>query len=121
MIRPHTADTRSTRLVILLIVLSALHAVDFGLTHIQVQRGCFIEANRLAANFINHPLHLGLYKLTLFGVGVTILYACRRHWQAEFGAWLLLGVTGMLMCWWVVFLIYLEHCLANPSAYCPTF
>lgn len=120
MLRHMTVRSRSTRLLILLSVLSVLHAFDLALTQAQLERDNFCEANGLAAVAAQHvPFGLAAYKTLLFGTGVAILYAVRRHWQAECGAWLLLVVSAGLMLWWRAYLGYVDICLADPAAVSP--
>lgn len=114
MFRIAVTETRSHRLVVILIIMSVLHVADLALTQHQVRQGCFIEANRVAAALIDMPLGLALYKLGSYGLGVLILYMLRRHWQGEAAAWLLLSVSVGLMIWWGYFLHYQAICLADP-------
>jgi hypothetical protein len=115
MLHEVTRDARSVRLVVVLTLLCVLHACDLALTQSQINRGCFIEANRLAAAVTDSPILLTAYKVGFLGVGVLILYAYRRHWQAELGAWLALTVSFGAMLWWVYYLHYRDVCLANPA------
>ncbi|MGD8454104.1 MAG: DUF5658 family protein [Phycisphaerae bacterium] len=115
MVCTEASSARSFRLVLILSIVCVLHAFDLALTRTQIEAGCFIEANRLAAMLMDSPAGLMLYKAGLLGAGVLILLAVRRHWQAEFGAWLLLVMAVGVMFWWAYYLHYRAVCLADPA------
>lgn len=108
---------RSFRFTALLAAIFVFHAFDLALTHSQMQRGNFAEANRIAAAMMTHgPVGTAAYKAVLLGVGVFILYRLRRHWIAELGAWSLALCGAGLMIWWHAYLDMVEICLDDPVA-----
>jgi len=93
----------------------ALQTLDLWLTQHQIQAGQFVEANVVAAAWVDEPGALAAYKLSLLGAGTFILYRLRGHWQAEAGAWLLLAASVGLMGWWAFYLGYQRRCLDAPT------
>ncbi len=112
--RPSAAN-RSFRTTLLLVAIAVLNSFDLAFTQTQVARGYFVEANVLAASAARQPGGMAVYKLGLFGLGAVILYRCRRHWESEAGAWLLLACYAGLMVWWVAYLEAVEVCLGDPA------
>jgi hypothetical protein len=106
---------RSFRTTLLLAAIAVLNTFDLAFTQTQMARGNFAEANVLAASAADQPAGMAVYKIALFGLGALILYRCRRHWQSEVGAWLLLACYAGLMVWWGVYLNAVEVCLSDPA------
>lgn len=112
--------TRPFRTTLLLAAVSVLNAFDLGFTQAQLVRDDFAEANVLAAPAVARgPAGALAYKTLLFGAGALILFRCRRHWQSEFGAWVLLVCYTGLMFWWVAYLDALEVCICDPAVDAP--
>lgn len=111
---------RAFRLTIALAVVFVLNAFDLAFTESQRTRGNFKELNFAAVAAVEHgPLGMAAYKALLLGTGVYILFRCRRHWQAEAGAWVLATCHVGLMAWWLVYLDAVELCLHNPFVDAP--
>lgn len=108
------AHERSFRTIILLTILVVLNVFDLALTHTQMLRGNFAEANACAAGVATGLGGLVAYKTTLFGLGAAVLYRLRRRWLTEVGLWLLVACFSALMVWWVVYLDTVESCLVDP-------
>jgi hypothetical protein len=106
---------RANRLVAVLGVLCVLHAADLVLTQHYADCVHFLEANVVAAQVVHSPLALTLYKVIMFGSGVSILYLARKHRQAEVGAYFLLAVSIGLMLWWGVYLTARRVVLDDPQ------
>lgn len=120
--RSHTdlvagAAPRSFRTLLLLAVLIVFNAFDLAFTHAQMMRGEFCELNLFAAAAASAHGVVGLlaYKVLLFGAGAVILYRCRRHWESEVGAWVLVGCYGALMVWWMAYVHCAELVLADVA------
>jgi len=109
--------TRSFRTALLLAVLVVFNAFDLAFTHAQMIRGNFCELNTLASVAADTHGVVGIlaYKVLLFGVGAVILYRCRRHWESEVGAWVLVGCYGALMVWWMAYVHCAETVLADVA------
>lgn len=116
-------QARADRLAIMLAILCVLHAFDLAFTQTQLSRPNFAESNSLARlatslapeNGGGSGYRVAAFKCALFGVGLLLLWAMRRRWQAECGAWFLLGVSAALMAWWICYLTELETCLCDPA------
>lgn len=113
-LQPSGSDARVFRTTTLLAVLTTLSVFDFALTHSQLARGNFSEANLLAANVIHCPASLAVYKAALFGCGAAIMYRLRRHRLNEVALWILAVSFGGLMVWWHTYLNAVEFCLGDP-------
>jgi hypothetical protein len=120
-VRQTAEQARANRLTVLLAILCVLHAFDLAFTQTQLARPNFAEVNPLArfasSGMPNDagriPYRVAAFKCTSFAVGVLMLWAMRRRWQAECGAWFLLGVSTALMVWWTCYLKELEVCLRD--------
>jgi hypothetical protein len=108
---------RAIRITILLAAVTVLNAFDLGLTHTEMQRGGFVEANVVAAVAVAHGAWTAAtYKLLMFGAGVSILFRFRHHQAAETAAWALLTCHVALMIYWGIYLQTMQVCIDNPFA-----
>jgi hypothetical protein len=122
-VRQTTEHARAKRLAILLAILAVLHAFDLAFTQTQLARPNFAEMNSLARFAASRASNIGgcgawgvaAFKCASVGAGLLILWMMRRRWQAEFGAWLLLGLSAVLIVWWACYLKELEVCLCDPA------
>ncbi len=111
---------RPFRMVVLLAVVFVLNMFDLAFTQTQLIRGNFAEANVFATAAVDHgPAGIAAYKVLLFGAGAVILYRCRRHWQSEAGAWVLLTCYSALMVRWMIYLSIIEVCISDPVVGAP--
>ncbi|MFH1747066.1 MAG: DUF5658 family protein [Planctomycetota bacterium] len=99
---------RSTRITLVLAIVGVLHVFDLAFTQNQLSCDGFVEVNCLAANFIETPVGLMLYKAGMFGLGALVLCLVRRHWQTEVGVWFLLAISVGLMAWWGLYFYMLD-------------
>jgi len=91
---------RAVRVVLLVLCLVVLNLFDLVFTLIACRIVPFQEENPIARQVIHSPELLIAYKLTLLTGAGAIFIACRRHWLAEVGCWLLCGVYGTLAVIW---------------------
>lgn len=120
---PGGSQRRSFRTAFVLAIVCVLNMFDLAFTQTQLARGNFAELNVLAAQAaqLHGPAGVTAYKVVLFGLGALILFRCRRHWESEAGAWVLLGCYGALMIWWVVYLKTVELCISDPAVEAPAY
>jgi len=86
-----------------LLLMLALSSIDLIWTLLAVQAGAMEEVNPIAAQFINSPLQLTIFKLVATGIGCGILYAYRHRAQMQQATWWLCLVTVLLTFRWLVF------------------
>lgn len=82
---------RSKRVLLVLVAVFLLNGFDLFFTLDQAQAAHFVELNPIAAQLLENPQALILYKFALLGIGSAIIIWFRRHSVAEWAAWFLLA------------------------------
>lgn len=118
-LRAYPEQARSFRTTTLLAIVAVFNLFDLALTHSQLPRGNFAEANLLATTLAAGPAGMALYKLLLFGAGAYVLYRYRRRWVSEAGLWVLATAYAALMVWWHLYLGAVEICVSDPAVTAP--
>jgi hypothetical protein len=113
---PTCSRSGALRLTALLTAIYVMSLFDLAFTNAQLDRGHFAEVNAVAATVMEagHGPTTA-YKMFLLTGGVLLLYACRKSWLAEAGAWGLLCVHVGLMAWWMEYVQALEICLTDVA------
>lgn len=89
--------------VIALCMMAGMAAVDFIWTVLAGQAGQMKEVNPLAANFIESPAQLAVFKILATGIGFGILYFWRQRQQIRQATWWMCLVSVLLTFRWVMF------------------
>ncbi len=100
-----TPEARGRRVLALLAAVLVFSAADLYLTTTHLTSAGMIEGNPIARLImgLNSPAALLLWKGLTVGVGVWILYAARRSWAGEAGAWVCFAVLWWLMMRWMIY------------------
>lgn len=108
------AESRSHRVICLLVGIWILNAFDLALTLLANQHGLLHEENPLARELLRHgPLSVGLYKLGMVLLGSYPLLRFRSARITELGALVvLIAYATLAMHWSAVYEIY---CLTATS------
>lgn len=94
----------------MLVVLILLSLTDLALTMTYVVGFGMFEANPVVLSIIGDgsPLVMVTWKLGTLLATVTILFACRRFWQAELGTGLGVVVMSALLVHWQGYIVEAE-------------
>ena len=95
------AESRSHRVICLVVAIWLLNAFDLTLTVLAHQQGVLHEGNPVAASLLEHgPLSLGLFKIGLVLIGSYPLLRYRRTRITELGALVVLVAYATLAIHW---------------------
>lgn len=95
---------RPRRMLLALALIWILSFFDLGFTLAESVSGHFVEMNPVAAVLLDEPAYvLTAYKVSLLGLGTTILLSLRRHSVAELGCWFLLSTYFYVAVRWYTY------------------
>lgn len=100
----YSAESRPTRVVVLLLGVTLLSLADLHLTLTHIRHFGLAEANPIAIALFEMTgcsSSLALLKLATLTIAVASLYVIRRTRAAEIGAWICLGILTALGVWWL--------------------
>ena len=102
---------RSYRVLVLVILITAMSGADLYLTLLYVTNTGMNEINPLARAMMEYqsPLVLAIWKLATVMLSAGILLMIRKQRSAEIGAWAGFLVLAWLMTHWVVFVEQTDH------------
>ncbi len=100
-----SGDSSNDRKVIVksLSIIALFSIIDLVWTIAATNAGTMRELNPLGSQFIGDPTHLILFKLTVTGTSIGILYALHRKPLAQVASWWCCLLLTLLTARWVVF------------------
>lgn len=102
---PVSGDATKSQQVILksLSIVALLSILDLVLTIAATNAGTMRELNPLGSQFIDNPMRLVFFKLTVTGTSIGLLYLLRRKPVAQIASWWCCLLLTLLTARWVVF------------------
>lgn len=80
----------------------AMSGLDLGWTLLAHQANAIHEVNPVGMQFIGNPTHLAIFKVSLTGLGLAILYVLRHHTIARKAIWWMCLVLALLTARWLL-------------------
>ena len=100
---PQHADQAARAVTIALCLMLGMLILDLTWTILAGQAGVMKEVNPIAAEMIDSPLQLAVFKIVTTSIGLGILYFWRNRHQIQFATWWVCLVCVLLTFRWVVF------------------
>jgi hypothetical protein len=102
-------DSRSRRVILLLVLLWILNGFDLYFTIMAGQLAHFNESNPIAVKMFSHPYALAAFKVGAVGFASMVMIMFRRRRTAEIACWCVCLVYVVVSFVWLSFFIRYEE------------